>query len=559
MQATTQLAALCTCAVLMTLGLSTAANLCAEGEAKTLALVGKGGCRGPEGSMIYSHSYLSLAGYAQCAAACIADADCTGVEYFKSRKRSNCQLQNKDIARSSPPNAKQSGVSCYKATCTTAAGEAGEASKASGTVTVTPQAGASAYTAQLGAYPGFSGRSPSGKMVLTPGDGKKLGYDVHVEGVNPVLKVTMFARYLNYGGNLSDGITGTVYFEQLDDGSLRVNYDLGLNEASATGGLHIHTGTDCSLDAGPHWWNSASGRTRRAHSADPWTTANGATYTTDTQSRAVGSYELASGFAYKDNIGHTVVIHSATGAKIACGVLVDSPGGVHVHTGTSCAEAATVGGHYFGGDATVDPWTTTYSPGGTSSASTQFSVDDGYTFAEHASHAVVVHSGNGGSRIACGVFAPVPAQEGAPALKPETTTAAPATDAQILAAPTVEATCAEGEAKTLALVGKGGCRGPEGSMIYSHSYLSLAGYAQCAAACIADADCTGVEYFKSRKRSNCQLQNKDIARSSRPNAKKSGVSCYKATCTAAAGETGAATTENVPATTTTTTTTTVVA
>ena len=140
-------------------------------------------------------------------------------------------------------------------------------------------------------------------------------------GAKQTLKVASFTKYVSYPGTLGDGISGAAYFEQAADGSLKVRYNLVLNEASATGGLHIHTGTDCAEEAGAHWWNAG----KLDPAVDPWTTANGATYTTDAANKAVGEFTLDSGYTYTDNIGHTVVLHAASGDKIACGTLVNSP------------------------------------------------------------------------------------------------------------------------------------------------------------------------------------------------------------------------------------------
>jgi len=78
-----------------------------------------------------------------------------------------------------------------------------------------------------------------------------------------------------------------------------------------------------------------------------------------------------------------------------------SSGGLHVHVGTSCADAANVGGHYF--SVASDPWTNlnygTSSATGTSTGS--FSVTTGYPIASNIGHAIVVHDST--DRIGCGV------------------------------------------------------------------------------------------------------------------------------------------------------------
>jgi hypothetical protein len=80
--------------------------------------------------------------------------------------------------------------------------------------------------------------------------------------------------------------------------------------------------------------------------------------------------------------------------------------GIHIHSGTTCATAADVGGHFW--DASVpDPWITAigsvYNSDDEGCAKSEFTVDSGFDYDTNIGHAVVVHAQNG-DRIGCGVL-----------------------------------------------------------------------------------------------------------------------------------------------------------
>lgn len=84
--------------------------------------------------------------------------------------------------------------------------------------------------------------------------------------------------------------------------------------------------------------------------------------------------------------------------------------GTHIHTGTTCHDAALVGGHYWykGVNETVpDPWTeefgAVYATDVTGFAKGNFVLTNGYGFQDNLGHVVVVHASDG-SRIGCGVL-----------------------------------------------------------------------------------------------------------------------------------------------------------
>jgi hypothetical protein len=79
--------------------------------------------------------------------------------------------------------------------------------------------------------------------------------------------------------------------------------------------------------------------------------------------------------------------------------------GIHFHTGTTCATAAEVGGHYYGNGVTVDPWTGknggSYTYSSTNKGLSHFSTTYGSDLKNSVGRTVVMHNELGG-RIACG-------------------------------------------------------------------------------------------------------------------------------------------------------------
>ena len=159
--------------------------------------------------------------------------------------------------------------------------------------------------------------------------------------------------------------------------------------------IHIHTGTTCGdsqLVAGHYY----------ASPADPWDTR---TLVTDGAGTTTGTIAgVRSGICAASSVGHAIVVHDRSN-RIACGVCVptctatmapypgyagsvnlagtvkatatgmdhfrstidldyqltgavpSAQGGIRIHTGTTCADASLVSGHYFA--TASDPWSTT--------------------------------------------------------------------------------------------------------------------------------------------------------------------------------------------------------
>lgn len=257
--------------------------------------------------------------------------------------------------------------------------------------------------------------------------------------------MSIMDTYPDYSGDYT--ITGYVVVaeEEQDSGNLRVSYSLSGLEGSTSGGMHIHAGTTCSSAnlVGDHYYDSES------LSIDPWSTE----WTSDANGDASGNFIIESNYALDDNYGHAFVIHlspSEGSTRAACGLFgiteyvatfaeypgydgdksisgifavsedingellanydlagleTNTSGGIHIHSGTSCALAAMVQGHYYNLSFSSDPWNTiTWSSDVSGNAYDYFTIDSGYnTIADNLGHAVVVHESDG-IRASCGVI-----------------------------------------------------------------------------------------------------------------------------------------------------------
>merc|ERR1712232_200222 len=80
--------------------------------------------------------------------------------------------------------------------------------------------------------------------------------------------------------------------------------------------------------------------------------------------------------------------------------------GVHVHTGTSCAVASEVGGHYFNSSSlTSDPWLSiVYVADDSGNSKGSATVSTGLTLSQLVGRAFVVHELDSGARVGCAVL-----------------------------------------------------------------------------------------------------------------------------------------------------------
>ena len=158
---------------------------------------------------------------------------------------------------------------------------------------------------------------------------------------------------------------------------------------------------------------------------------------TDSGGVAEGTFDIRVGHSLVDVVGKTVVLHDSTGKRLSCSVLAlndaetmapmtvgyhlqgletEATGGLHIHSGTSCQDTASQGGHYYSTDVypdpTTEPWTaTTYTTGANGQAHGSFRVLPGVSMASVAintkatgTNKVLVLHNSAGVRIACGVL-----------------------------------------------------------------------------------------------------------------------------------------------------------
>lgn len=86
------------------------------------------------------------------------------------------------------------------------------------------------------------------------------------------------------------------------------------------------------------------------------------------------------------------------------GMEKSATGGVHVHVGTSCDNAETVGGHYWTPTSEADTWNQVKWMSDTQgNAQGEFSLTTGYDYQGNLNHALVIHNSEG-KRIGCGVL-----------------------------------------------------------------------------------------------------------------------------------------------------------
>lgn len=137
---------------------------------------------------------------------------------------------------------------------------------------------------------------------------------------NRELKAESFSPYFNYKGDLA--VQGKVDAKSFTGEGLyagqQLSWDLtGTDPKCADGpgdkpnscGVHIHKGTSCLEDAGPHYF---------ATPQDPWKTI---TYKTKDGKSTGKDVEVLTELTNADVVGHTFLVHDFEGARIACGIL----------------------------------------------------------------------------------------------------------------------------------------------------------------------------------------------------------------------------------------------
>mmetsp|Transcript_35472 Transcript_35472/g.84844 ORF Transcript_35472/g.84844 Transcript_35472/m.84844 type:complete len:313 (+) Transcript_35472:2-940(+) len=140
---------------------------------------------------------------------------------------------------------------------------------------------------------------------------------------------TSFVKYFSYEGLLP--VSGSVRATESKGKIHQMWYDLeGVDGSCNSGpdvavsnscGIHIHSGTSCTSDAGGHLYNPVGGL-----ETDPW----GVGYYTAVSRTNGGFYEYTAkswftvpntGLSAADIMGKTVIVHGKDGGRIACGIL----------------------------------------------------------------------------------------------------------------------------------------------------------------------------------------------------------------------------------------------
>jgi hypothetical protein len=129
-----------------------------------------------------------------------------------------------------------------------------------------------------------------------------------------VLKAKM-GLYPDYEGDLDPRGKVTLAFKSDDtfEFFFRVR---GLEEDVDIAGFHIHEGTSCDSPevVGGHYWKDDVVR-------DLWTIQGGSVYSTDSDGKGKGSFNMYNGYGIEENANHAVVIHAKDGSRVACGLL----------------------------------------------------------------------------------------------------------------------------------------------------------------------------------------------------------------------------------------------
>jgi len=275
------------------------------------------------------------------------------------------------------------------------------------------------------------------------------------------LQVKSLVKYP--GSSTSFEVAGVAYITPVTDDTVQLTWKLtGADDACPTGsgnvcGIHIHSGTTCDDAAlvGGHLFKNGS--------VDPWTAVR---YSSSAGISQDGTgFQVTTGLPIGDLLGRALVVHNAVGAgeRIACGITeaivalplvvktwVSYPGstwpqavtgsiavtekpavidsvtltwdlqgtddacptgsgnvcGIHIHSGTTCDDAALVGGHFWNADEmSEDPWTAVRYASASESSAGSAVVALGENRSSIIGRAMVVHNSVGnGERIACGII-----------------------------------------------------------------------------------------------------------------------------------------------------------
>jgi len=142
------------------------------------------------------------------------------------------------------------------------------------------------------------------------------------------LSVMSFQPYYNYEGglyvqgSLSIKVKGKKMSMSWDISGADANcgyVDYPNGKISNDCGIHIHVGTSCTEDAGGHYWIGGSDPWQKIHYDVSKSYQPGGV---GTLGRSIDSASINAGLTDMDALGHAVIVHDITGARIACGILI---------------------------------------------------------------------------------------------------------------------------------------------------------------------------------------------------------------------------------------------
>jgi hypothetical protein len=293
-------------------------------------------------------------------------------------------------------------------------------------------------------------------MIIHAYDGSRIACALLSDGVSSALSSGAFVPYFSYSG--SRLVSGSVGPMTTSVTTQTFYYSLsGIDPACAAGagrmgnscGIHIHSGTTCTADAGGHFYTGSV-------TSDPWTTI---AYTSSASGMTSDSVTVDTGATSDQVAGRAMIIHAYDGSRIGCAILgaatqltltaagfvpyfsytgamavsgsvgpmttsgttqafyyslsgVDpacslgagSAGnscGIHIHSGTTCT--ADAGGHFYTGSVTSDPWTSIAYTSTSGVTSGSVNVDTGALSSSLVGKAMIIHAYDG-SRIACALL-----------------------------------------------------------------------------------------------------------------------------------------------------------
>ena len=156
------------------------------------------------------------------------------------------------------------------------------------------------------------GFSSSDLMFVVPGEASYSTVAV-LDKLSCVSAVAVLGKYPGYSGSLVVG--GTIAVSETDEG-VSLNGILTGVERFTTGAVQILSGDSCAVANGP-------GEPYYAGSINPWTVADGAAYTADSDGIGMLSFEMGLFSLADENpvAGHVVAVNDENGNRVACGVL----------------------------------------------------------------------------------------------------------------------------------------------------------------------------------------------------------------------------------------------